>query len=565
LFGFDAAQIFALQLDEAALHRELTFASEASAHWRSRGLAAAFQFLATSRSTLPRLAGLPQGERIITNYLHIVELLNDVERRRKLPPPALARWLENPPVDDADDQKVSALRLESEQGAVRIITMHKAKGLEFDVCFIPYAWTESGRKSKSGKRRVRSVATDADGYRRELDLRFEVQETAAGEDSSEDRRLLYVALTRSRHLCYVAVPEVAKLENSSIGALLALHDSNAVDAIERLVAMGQGTIACEILRDSNALYPSLAPASDAGELVPVRRFQGRIPSSRFLSSFSGIIHARIAEDDWVAELPEDKAELEAVEPEGIHAFPKGVQTGHFFHRVLDEMDFTNLEGIETLTSDRLRAAGLEPRLLNVSVAALRTIANSSLPDPSSPGTTIPIGTIERSGRLTEVQFHIPCRGVDLERIAKFFEERFRDDEGELAARRIRRLTQQEIEGYLTGYIDLIFAHEQRYYVLDWKTNWLGVDINAYGKQNVAVAMGAGSYYLQMMIYLVALENHLRATLGRDAAAAAMGGALYVFLRGLDPARPEHSVYAFHPTPDDLETFRLALGVARPAI
>ena len=87
-------------------------------------------------------------------------------------------------------------------------------------------------------------------------------------------------------------------------------------------------------------------------------------------------------------------------------------------------------------------------------------------------------------------------------------------------------------GYLKGVIDLIFAHRGKYYLVDWKTNWLGSDIADYHLGNLAQAMHAHEYHLQATIYKEALKRYLRIVDDR-AFEACFGGVYYLFVRGLD--------------------------------
>jgi exodeoxyribonuclease V beta subunit len=84
---------------------------------------------------------------------------------------------------------------------------------------------------------------------------------------------------------------------------------------------------------------------------------------------------------------------------------------------------------------------------------------------------------------------------------------------------------------LKGFIDLVFEHQGRYYVLDWKSNWLGPDDNAYTQEAMRAAIVERRYDLQYVLYLLALHRQLRARLPDYEYDRHLGGAIYVFLRG----------------------------------
>jgi len=127
-----------------------------------------------------------------------------------------------------------------------------------------------------------------------------------------------------------------------------------------------------------------------------------------------------------------------------------------------------------------------------------------------------------------------------------------------------RLAPGTLEGYLNGYIDLVFEHAGRYYVLDWKSNHLGATAGDYGREAVASAMAAHGYHLQALVYALALDHYLRRRIGDYAHATHFGGVLYLFVRGVRPAwrnadRTPAGVWFDCPTPATLARVAAALG------
>jgi exodeoxyribonuclease V beta subunit len=209
LFEFKVGQLFTLRENEEALNNALGRMATAAELWRTKGFGAAFRSILMEYETMPRLAGEVGGERALTNYLHIAEILNRVERERKLTPSALLRWLESPTLSGFAENEAASLRLESEERGVRILTMHKAKGLEFDVCFVLSGWSDPEKRRND--RQFFSERTELDEHgnlRRVVDARYCAVRAAEESRLSEEKRLLYVSLTRARTLCFLAVPAV---------------------------------------------------------------------------------------------------------------------------------------------------------------------------------------------------------------------------------------------------------------------------------------------------------------------------------------------------------------------
>ena len=151
-------------------------------------------------------------------------------------------------------------------------------------------------------------------------------------------------------------------------------------------------------------------------------------------------------------------------------------------------------------------------------------------------------------RLVELEFHFPVEGLDRERLATRLVEHgyphpfarpSTDGAGE---------SQPPLHGFLRGYVDLVVEHEGRWYILDYKSNWLGPAPADYGPEALAEAIRAGGYPLQYLVYLVALHRYLATRLPGYDYERHVGGAFYLFVRGIDPAAGlRRGVYFDRPT------------------
>ena len=215
-------------------------------------------------------------------------------------------------------------------------------------------------------------------------------------------------------------------------------------------------------------------------------------------------------------------------------FPRGPVAGSCLHRIFERVD---------------RRSELEPE--NV---ALEEIGRDALEEFGIGGDWGPVARdmVERtravdllaphgfrlgdsSPRLVELEFHFPVEGLDRDRLCAVlarhgypapFARAGPDESGRPPA---------PIHGFLRGFIDLVVEHAGRWYVVDYKSNWLGPEPGDYGPQALAEAMRAGGYTLQSLIYLVALHRHLAVRLADYDCERHIGGAFYLFLRGIDPA------------------------------
>ena len=174
-----------------------------------------------------RLLQRPGGERILTNLLHLAELLHQAERERRLHPAGLALWLRRQRNQGHDgDSEAAEIRLETDDAAVRIVTMHRSKGLEFPVVFAPYLW--DGKLLSIKDTPQLKVPDLDDPTRRLLDLHTNTKaEPKKGhlaraklEAQRENLRLLYVTLTRARHRCVFYWGAAKDNETSPLAAVL---------------------------------------------------------------------------------------------------------------------------------------------------------------------------------------------------------------------------------------------------------------------------------------------------------------------------------------------------------
>ncbi len=138
-------------------------------------------------------------------------------------------------------------------------------------------------------------------------------------------------------------------------------------------------------------------------------------------------------------------------------------------------------------------------------------------------------------RLVELEFHFPVEGFDRDRLAARMVEHGYPDPFARSGRIGTRESPPPIHGFLRGYIDLVTEHAGRWYILDYKSNWLGPGPGDYGPEALAAAMRAGGYTLQSLIYLVALHRYLSVRLPGYEYERHVGGAFYLFVRGIDPA------------------------------
>ncbi len=598
LWGDDAGTVLAVSRDDEAFARRLERFGFWRDDWRRRGFMPMIQRIFAQRRVRRRLLASVAGERRLTNLIQATELLHSAERDRHLSPAALLTWLAAERARERMETEDTELRLESDAPAVQISTMHRAKGLEYEIVFCPFLW-----QARAADRLP--VQAHAEGSRLVLDYGSEDLDQhraqAEAERLSEEARLVYVALTRARRRCYVAWGDVPGRDGpaeSALGYLLhpvagpgpaapaapvgeqaqrALAEVKAGREgwrrnLESLVAGHRQVMELRSLEEMSAPPASTGGVEPTGPEPRPRVFRGSVPRPWSLVSFSSLsrgggVASPGDEEPEVRdpEMPEmahlsPSGETRAAEPDvlaeagqrNIAAFARGRRAGSCLHRVLEHCDLARLDDPETdrQIAEALRRHGLEdprhhagtdqPAALDPA-ATVRDLLFRLAAAPL-PGTDFPLSAVPRDRWLVEWKFALPLGRVTGRRLAEVFRAHGTGTESRDYASRLETLGRAEVHGYLTGFVDLIFPHGELWFLFDWKSNYLGPNVAAYGREGMRRAMSHHHYVLQYHLYLVALHRFLRHRLAGYDYEHHVAGAYYVFLRGLagneeDPVEP----------------------------
>ncbi|MRT21552.1 exodeoxyribonuclease V subunit beta [Comamonas sp. CAH-2] len=541
--------------------------------------------LAMLRQTLYRFA-LPArwlqdlgGERRLTNYLHLAELLQGASAQLE-GEQALIRWLatqiENPGA--AGDAQI--VRLESDADLVKVVTVHKSKGLEYPVVCLPFA---GSFRPVDGKAAYLSLPVQIDGApARELVLDYNEAQLAQADKERlrEDLRLLYVALTRPRHALWMGLAPMKRgsskhcvNEQGAAGYLLAGDASQSVagwrasiqDLAERCTQIAVVDLPAEL-----PVPTRYVPAQALPVLAAAPVYAAQFDRRWGIGSFSSLTRAMAAPSLPVlpvaAQSPaEDERALQAQEAADAaldlgaihdamtalpsvasaragarsdaavwHRFMRGPVVGNFLHDQLEWLAAEHFalqpdddpEASEPLAARLLRRCERAGRQAQAADALqwLRAVVHQPL---------APLGVSlaqlgEGDALLPEMEFWLPAQRLSAPRIDALCRQHI------LPGRPRPALPERELHGMLMGFADLVFQHGGRYWVLDYKTNHLGQDAAAYGPGALAQAMLEHRYDVQAALYLLALHRLLHSRLGAAYdPQEQLGGALYFFLRGLD--------------------------------
>jgi len=590
MWGKNAASLLAIDTDkddwQSLQQRVLAY----HRMWQDHGFMRMMRRLLADEDMAVRLIRLPDGERRLTNVRHLGEVLHQTACEQNLSMPSLVSWLAAQRDPSSPRLEAHQLRLESDAAAVRIVTIHKSKGLEYPVVFCPFAWQDS--KVRGATLRFHDPEH---AYRPTLHVNAGQEDAcrrwAQNELLAENLRLLYVALTRAKSRCYVVWGRIRAAETSALAYLLHAgtepsHGSMPVDAVGRLaeamaaktdedyladledlVARHPDCLAVEALPTTGTAYrPLPTPATEMNS----RNFSGSIDRRRSIVSYSSLV----AQPTAVADLPDhDEAatifdsasplnaaetEMEDGGPTDMFGFPKGARSGIFFHDILEQMDFAvdARAAREDLVTRKLAEYGFDGRWQDVVLQTLQQLLEIGLPAGTG---DIRLCRLSAAQRVHEMEFYFPLDNTDPGALGRLLDPLHGRALHSSDGKRIADPTFNPPRGLMKGFIDLVFEHRDKYYVVDWKSNHLGTARADYHEERLREVMTEQLYNLQAMIYTLAVDQYLRLRRSDYSYQLHFGGVFYVFLRGVNLRwGPRYGVFASRAGADSLQALRDAL-------
>jgi exodeoxyribonuclease V beta subunit len=538
------------ELTQAMHHPDLSDALAESCQqwlqqWQQHGVLPMLYQWIHSQGVAQRLLAMPQGKRMLTNLLHLGELLQTAATGLA-GPQALLHYLAQQIQSAQDNPEEQKMRLETDAHCVQVITFHKSKGLEYPLVFVPFLGSFK-----------------AAGNSKQEDEDSDITESSV----DEDMRLLYVALTRAKRGLWLGVAETAsglsgegdKLKRSAVSVLLQRQQPG--DLFERLQAqfahVPEITVA-ELPPPQEGTYaPSVATGQTQAALVATRQDHVRHWTASFSSLTRGLhagsateeastdasIDAREHSDHAVAwdgdsDTAPNSTAVENAPPWPYQSFPKGARYGTLLH---DLLEWQAQQGWPLVQADspanshlqqdwqRLLVRKTQGLNLNASDMAmlphwLKQLLTCPLPlDNAIPGTpALVLHQLTDEQRWSEMEFSFSAAAVTTDWLDRQMGQFV------LPGQPRPGLQTRALQGMLTGFMDLVFQHAGRYWVLDYKSNWL----RHYDPTTLNAAVLEKRYDVQYVLYTLALHRLLKSRLLAYDYDTHIGGAVYLFLRGI---------------------------------
>ncbi|WP_324044217.1 exodeoxyribonuclease V subunit beta [Aeromonas dhakensis] len=563
LFDLDAKALDELASDERAWESAVQEFMEYRKVWHKRGVLAMLRALLHRRNLAASLLASPYGERRLTNFLHLGELLQQVSSELD-GEYALLRWLGEAVNRQSGQDAEQILRLESERKLVQIVTIHKSKGLEYPLVFLPFICSH-----RSADTPLYHEADEA-GNRTILDLTGAEESLAEADKErlAEDLRLLYVALTRGVYATWLGLAPVRSgngksektdLHQTAIGYLLQKgEEGDAATLATALSALAQDLPGVAV-GEPSLTRPAPLPAEEEQLGEPqVRRFGGTLERDWWISSYSGLAaqghgHSKGVlanpgfDDEVVTEAAALAAEESVQAPQpSIFTFPKGARPGTLLHSLFETIDFQSAGGepLAQHIATLLAQDGFDESWAQVLQQQVEAVLDTPL--ETGFGEPLRLRDLAPERKQVELEFFLPMGRVTAPALTALCQQH------DPLSRGNKPLSFATVQGMLKGFIDLVFEWQGRWYLLDYKSNHLGMSPADYSRPALEQAMVEHRYDLQYQLYSLALHRLLALRLPGYDFDQHFGGVFYLFLRGM----PQGGIFHTRPSRE------LVLGLDR---
>jgi exodeoxyribonuclease V beta subunit len=518
LIQYSTEKIYALQNDAKQLQTIQEAFLLANETWQKKGFMPMWQALLQVFEIGQKLLSQSNGERRFTNLNQLAEIFQALDKNHLSHEQQIEKFKQWVSLTESDEEHYK-MRLDTEANLVSIVTIHYSKGLQYPMICCPYLFDGSSPSDDD------FIIVDENTQQRKIAWKGDKKAKAQTElnELAEDVRLLYVALTRAEYHVNLCWGKVKDIDKTALWHVL-LERQTKVKNVEGEVAWKAFTEMSGCVINPEAGQAFSEDVSQKGDALPegsVKTLTRSLEWPYKARSYSALLlnahqsHHQEKDHDEFDEVKAEDVEFEW----NIFHFPKGAEAGNFMHHVFEFTSFTDHEttnpeviktALERYDFDEQWQPVLERHFSN----CLKTPFNKH---------HVSLSELPEEQLAKEMDFHWVAKSIDGAAIAKLLSS-FRDTEAEFAF--------QEMEGYFKGFIDLVFEHNGQYFVLDYKSNFLGFTSESYNFDAMHEAMQSHYYDLQYLFYVAALQRYLKQLIKDYDYEAHIGGVYYLFVRGM---------------------------------
>ena len=445
------------------------------------------------------------GERIITNLYQLMELLFKTQSTKNLSPVELSDWLKRAiEEEDATGDELEQ-RIETDEEAVKIVTIHSSKGLQYPIVFAPYLDLITYNKDEQCFYRDEDSSEYISAIKNQLDEKQ--TEVYIKQLEQENRRLIYVAITRAIYKCFI-------YKNTSARAPYNYRNSSLAFFTEQCAETPLITLEIPEFKLDDFKY---TPVNST-----ITQIENPIPTFDLLQkNWNRMSYTMLASH---IERPGRRSFIGSKNEYDhfiYNQLTKGNITGNLLHFIFENLNFSDDSKWPAIIERGIKR--FAPAQTDIYEKYLpQTVDHVLNAEMQTSTEQFTLGEIDFEKRLHELEFDFPVSLFDPNLLADFTDENIL----------INIKLFGEMEGMMNGKIDLLFHHGSKYFVLDWKSTYLGGSLKDYGPEGLAIAMNENNYHLQYLIYTVAVKKYLESRLTAFDYDRDFGGVFYCFVRGM---------------------------------
>lgn len=471
-------------------------------------------------------------ERAMTNTIHLLELLQQASVKCKQPR-QLVRYLRDQIVIDTKRSE-SELRLESDDNLIKIVTQHGAKGLEYPIVFLPFV-SKYSDPTKLGQslHDIQNFHNEDGVLIKQLGHDKEGIKKALEEGNAESVRLLYVAVTRAIHRCYICATPFDKAELSPLSKAIGISELHELEPkLQALSDELPNDIGFTSIDDISFSSFKIKKDSVNPNNFTAEVFSGEIDKDWHLSSFSSLtrnVHAKseISKPERADDVANDDDVMTSANDIRFSLY-KGARSGTLLHDIYERLDFDS-PNYPYACRAPLFSYGHLPDEFDTD--ALYHWIDDTLNAPIDligEDETFCLSDIPKNKTLKEVEFYFSVANVNAFKLSKMLTNHRGLTQGD----NVRLPSTKSLQGMMHGFIDLIFEKNGKFYIADYKSTHLGENLTDYSTEAMAYDIEKRYYDLQYLIYCVALHRYLSERVTDYDPDVHFGGVYYLYLRGM---------------------------------
>lgn len=469
----------------------------------------------------------------ISNILHIGELLekkfNQIKKKH-----FLILWLEKKIEEKHDVPHTDYIRERKDKNCIEIVTIYKSKGLEYPIVWIPFFITLCSTNLNINE--TNSVSNS-----------IKLKQTL-----SEDMRLLYVALTRTIVHCCIGIASINNKKKTDTKNYSDIHKN----ALGYIIQSGKKcnyqelyNILVKISHNTNIKISLKSPEINITNTVQHKKYiqlknrklkrtleyNYKITSySQLKNNCTSLILTKKNYQNRIH--PDIKIHNENDIELTPYTFPRGKNIGVFIHKILKNIHFHKEINV-TWISKQLEENNFKKNWGKMLQDWIYKILNTPLNNYN-----LCLSQLNPHDYVKELEFFLPIKNTltdtKLNRMIRNFNPFLKSSS---------KIFFDPIKGILVGSIDLVFKWKKKYYLVDYKSNWLGYSKSDYSIQTMQNAIYTHHYDLQYQLYSIALHRYLKKRIKNYSFHKHFGGIYLLFLRARNMTDPEKGLFFTLPT------------------